>query len=343
MRELIRALSGTMTISGFETYSGDRLKSLVGSVFDECVSYPNGNYIFYRRCGKENAPLLMLDAHYDEVGMIVRGITDEGFLRVISVGGLDTRILLAGEVIIYADRELYGVVSVKAKHLQSPDESGKLPDVTELLIDTGFSKEKLTEYGVRLGTPVGYKPVPVDLLNDRIAGKGFDDKCCLAAAVKAVEKAGECGCDIALLCSCKEETSLLGGMTGAFAAEPDACIVLDVNLAHVPDTKKHETVELDGGPSVSLSAVTDRSLTKAIIDYAKEKQLKYQTVVEATSTGTNANVIPFVNEGIPTAVVSIPLRNMHTYSEVISLADCEDTAALIAGFIKEGFEKWMNS
>ncbi len=343
MRELIRALSGTMSISGFETKSRDRLKELIGGVFDECIEYPNGNYVFIKRCGRADASMIMLDAHYDEVGMIVRGITDEGFLRVIAVGGLDTRILLAGEVIIYADRELYGVVSVKAVHLQQGDEGSKLPEVTELLIDTGMSREQLINAGVKLGTAVGYKSVPVDLLNDRIAGKGFDDKCCLAAAVKAVEKAGECGCDIALLCSCKEETGLLGGMTGAYSINPDACIVLDVNLAHVPGTKEHETVKLEGGPSVSLSAVTDRSLTKAVVDYAKEKELKYQTVVEATSTGTNANIIPFINEGIPTAVVSIPLRNMHTYSEVISLTDCEDTAELIGGFIREGFEKWMNS
>jgi endoglucanase len=119
--------------------------------------------------------------------------------------------------------------------------------------------------------------------------------------------------------------------------------VLDVNLAFVPDTVRYKTVKPGDGPSVSISAVTDRSLTKAIIKYAKENDLRYQTVVEAADTGTDANSIAFVQSCIPTAVISIPLKNMHTYSEVISLGDVNDTAKLLAGFIKGGLTQWMNT
>lgn len=288
---------------------------------------------------------MLIDAHLDEIGMMVTEIKEGGFIRVTNLGGIDTRILLAGEVIIYGSEPVYGIVCVTPPHLQKPGENTKLPPVVELFIDTGFTPDILAAKGVTLGTAVGFKPVNTELLNGLIAGKGFDDKSCIAAAAGAVRllDGEDTGWDIYLLCACKEETSSLGCKTGAFDINPDCAIVLDVNLAFVPDTVRYKTVKLGDGPSVSISAVTDRSLTNAIIKYAKENELRYQTVVEATDTGTDANSIPFVRDGIPTAVIGIPLKNMHTYSEVISLDDVNDTAKLLAGFIKGGLTQWMNA
>ncbi len=347
MTELIsnlKILSAAVSISGYESYSGDTLKNLFMPYFDEFKKSVNNNFLFIKRCGKPKAPSFLIDAHYDEVGMMITEIKEKGFIRVTNLGGIDTRIMLAGEVKIYGSKKsIYGVVCVTPPHLQKPGDSKHLPEINELLIDTGYTDKELAEMGIGIGTPVGYSSQFTELLGGLFAGKSFDNKVCVAAAAEAVRllSGKELDFDIYLLCSCKEETSALGGRIGAFSINPEACIVLDVNLAHVPDTKRHETVKMGEGPSVSLSAVTDRSLTKAIIETAKENQIKYQTVVEATDTGTNANVIAFVKGGIPTAVVSIPLKNMHTYSEVISSEDAELTALLVSKFIEAGASKWM--
>lgn len=344
-KQLLLALSDMMSVSGSESRSLPALRELVLPYFDSCEEMPNGSMLFFKRCGRENAPVLMLEAHFDEIGMLVSGVTDDGFCHIVGVGGLDTRIMLAGEVIIYGDEPVYGVIPVKAPHLQQPGEDKKLPAVNDLLIDTGYTKAQLEQKGVRIGTPVGFKPVPCELLNGKLSGKGFDDKACLAAAILAVSECVDAPCDICLLCSCKEETDGLGAATGGFKVNPDACIVLDVDFAAVPDTPRHTTVKMGDGPCVSLSAVVNRSLTKAIIGCAERNDLKCQRIVEAVRTGTDADVFLAVREGIPAAVVGIPLKNMHTYSEVVSLADVDDTAALIKTFIedKEGFEKWMNA
>ena len=345
LKQALLELSGTMSISGHESCAAEKLRELYSPYFDEHYSSPNGNQVFIKRSKKEDAPRLLIDAHLDEIGMLVTEIKKEGFIRVTNLGGIDTRILLAGEVILYGSEPVYGIVCVTPPHLQKPGENSTLPPVSELLIDTGFTAGELETKGIAIGTPVGFKPVNTELLGGLIAGKGFDDKACIAAAAEAVRllDGEDTGWDIFLLCACKEETGSLGGKTGAYEINPDAAIVLDVNLAFVPDTKRHETVKLGDGPSVSISAVTDRSLTRAIINFAKEKELRCQTVVEATDTGTDANCIPFVREGIPAAVISIPLKNMHTYSEVISLADVGDTAKLLAEFIRGGLTKWMNA
>ena len=344
-KELLNALSSLMTVSGSEHRSADELYKICGSYFDEFEQMPNGNCIFIKKCGRDNAHRLLIDAHFDEIGMMVSSISDDGFCKLVPIGGLDTRIMLAGEVIIYGDEEVYGVVPVKAPHLQKPGENKKLPPANELTVDTGYTKEQLTNKGVRVGTPVGFKNVNCELLNGRLAGKGFDDKCCVAAAVMAISELRDFDCDVYLLCACKEETGMLGARTGGYKINPDAAIVLDVNFASVPDTKRHTTIKMDEGPSITLSVVTDRSLTASIINCAERNDLKLQKVVEATNTGTDATALYVVREGIPVAVVSIPLKNMHTYSEVISVKDVEDTANLLKTYIedKEGFIKWINA
>lgn len=342
-KDLLRALCSIMTISGHEYRSRDAVIELAGGLFDDYRMTPNGNFIFVKRSKRPNAPSLLLDAHYDEIGMMVAEIKDGGFLRVSSVGGLKSSILLGGEVTIYANEPLYGVVVVTPPHLQKAGESKKLPEINEIIIDTGYSKEKLAELGVTLGTPVGFPKTPVDLLGDLIADKALDDKACVAAVLKAVEEVGDdCPCDIYASLSCKEEVGGYGGLTAAFGIEPDAAIVLDVDFASVPDTPRHKTIKLGDGPAVTLSAVTDRALTRTIFNSAIKAGVKCQRVVEATGTGTNADDIALGLDGIPTAVVDIPLKNMHTYCEVVSVSDVDETARLLNAFIKDGFTEWLS-
>jgi endoglucanase len=267
--------------------------------------------------------------------MYVTDIKDGGFLTVSAIGGLDTRILQGAEVIIYGKKVIYGVIASTPPHLQKPEDEKKLCAVADLFIDTGYEKDELSQF-VRVGTPVGYKPFYTELKNERLAGKGFDNKACVACAVYALSVLSAeqlCG-DVYLLLSAHEETVRSGGaVVGGFNINPDYAMVVDVNLGATPDTKKHETVALSDGVSITLSAVTDRRLTAMTIKAAEENSIKYQKTVSPARTGTNATSINLVRCGIPVVDIGLPLRSMHTYSELISLDDAEQVANLIAAFV----------
>ena len=331
---LARSLTSGCSISGFEDGGQEALQEIRKSYFDKIEREPAGSYILTRKARKEGLPRIMLDAHMDEVGMMVTEILDGGFLRFTNIGGLDTRILQAADVTIYGKETLYGVIVSTPPHLQTGDRS-VLPAVTDLMIDTGLSKERASEL-IPIGTPVGYMYKLTELKNNRICGKGFDDKICAVALIEAVDILINNGYEgeINLLLSTKEEISR-AVVTAAYRLQPDYAIVSDVCCAWVPGSESKRKTGLGDGPEISLSAITDVRFTKKLINFAKEHEYKHTVTVEATSTGTNANDIPLVGIGIPTLLVSIPLRNMHTYSEVVSLEDVEDTAKLIAAFVKE--------
>jgi len=326
-----------MTVSGFEYLSADAVKKLAGSSYDEYFTDKVGNHVFVKRSGKENAKKILIDAHYDEIGMMVTKISKNGYLSVISVGGIDTAILSASKVYIYGKEIVPGIVAALSPHLRGQEDEDALPEITEMIIDTGIPYEKLKEI-VSLGTPVGFSPCLTELMNNNVCGKGFDNKASVAAGLDVLERlhSKNSPYDVYLLLSCKEELSLLGGRVGAFNIMPDAAIVLDVNFARTPDTKKRETIELGKGPSISFSALTDRKLTKKVIAYADTHNHPLQKIAEAGNTGTNGNVIPLTGAGVPTVVMSIPLKNMHTFAEIVNLADIDSAASLIADMLGDG-------
>lgn len=344
IREIINAVTPCMTVAGYEYRSAEVLREIFAPRFDEISCNALGSFICRKRSGKENAPNIMLDAHIDEIGMMVREIVDGGFLRVVQLGGIDTRIMAASEVWIYGERTIPGVVVSTPPHLAKPGDSAKLPAVADLLIDTGLSKDELSKI-VRIGTPVGFKTDIMPMLGEQIAGRGFDDKACVSIILRAMDllREKQLNWDVTAVFSTREEVGETGAMTASYALAPDAAIVLDVNFAIQPDVPKRRAGKIGDGPMISISAVTDRSLTDAIIDFAAESGHKLQQTVEPMSTGTNANVINTIGAGIPVAVVSLPLKNMHTPSEVISISDAEETAALLSDFIAGGLDKWNRS
>ena len=342
LESYVYGLASIMSVSGSERRCGEQLKNLLMPLFDEYRLSPAGSHILIKRCGEVNAHRLMIDTHFDEIGMMVTAIREKGFLSVTRVGGLDPRIMQGSEIVIYGKCELPGIICATPPHLMKKGEERKLTPIDDLLIDTGYSSEEAREL-IPVGSPVGFKPGILELKNRRIVSKGLDNKICTAAAVEAIRllEQYKLGWDIYLVLAAGEETTKVGARTAAFEIQPDAALVLDVNLAHVPETKPYQTVKLGGGPAVSLSAVTSRSLTRAIVAFAKEKGLKYQTVVEIMRTGTDADIVPRAATGVPTAVISIPLKNMHTSCEVVDMGDVEETSELLARFIEGGLDKWI--
>jgi len=342
LKELIFGMAGLMSVTGYTATDSDKLTKLIGGYFDEIRTDKIGNHFFIKRCGRENAPVILIDTHYDEIGMMVTDLKENGFLTVTNIGGLDTAILQAGEVIVYGKTEdgerkdIYGVVASTPPHLRKPSEANKLKDISEILIDTGYSKEELSKY-VRPGTAIGFKPKYTELQNGYIAGKAFDDKACAACAVAALSEleASDMSGDVVLQLSNFEEAGagMVGALTGAFKVEPTCALVVDVNLGRTPDTKKNETVPVGAGARIRLCPITDRRLSKALIAAAEEAGVKHQVGASGGSTGTNTNVINLAGSGIPTVDVGLPLKSMHTSSEVISLKDAESLKEIVKLFV----------
>ena len=344
LKELIFSLCSLMTVSGFEYRSYDKLKELVGEHFDEISTDRVGNVRLVKRCGKPDPAFVMIDTHFDEIGMIVTKIHDEGFLSVTSIGGLDLSIMQASDVIIYGKENIRGVIASTPPHLRKPGESEKLTELCDILIDTGYSKDELKEL-VSLGTPVGFAPVYTELLGGSVVGKSFDNKACAAAAIYALAntKKEALAADVCLLLSTHEETVNVGGVAvGGFELSPDYAMVIDVNLAKVPGTKRSETVDFGKGVSISISPITDKKLTRMTEELCKEKEIKYTRIAAPGSTGTNTPALNLAGRGVSVTDVGLPLKSMHTATEVISLSDAEELSRLVREFvcsedIKEAF------
>ena len=335
LKELIISLSGVMSVSGNERRGGEELKKLIGGVFDDYKTDALGNHLFIKKCGRPNAPRILVDTHFDEIGMMVTGIKEGGFVSVTNIGGVDTRILPASEVIIYGKEPVYGVFAAKAPHLSTAADMEKLTPLSEMLIDTGYTKEELEEL-CPLGTPVGFKPIYADLLNDRLAGKAFDDKACGACAIfgiDAVQRRDLAG-DVYFLFSAFEETGMTGARVAGFGLRPDYALVLDVTHASVPEAKDRYLPEFGSGVAVAASPITNRRLTRMVTDLCRNGNIPFTVDACPGSTGTNANVLGVSAEGIPTALCSLPLKSMHTSAEVLSLDDARALSRVVSAFIK---------
>ncbi len=337
LKEEILTLASMMSVSGFENRGTDDLRRRFGESFDEIVTDGVGNHVLLKRCGREGAPLCLIDTHFDEIGLMVTKVLDGGFLRVTQIGGLSPTVLQAADVIVYGEKTVRGVITSTPPHLRSGDEDD-LPDAEDVMIDTGYPKEELEKIAPP-GTPVGFAPAYSELLSDCLAGKSFDNKACAACAALGILRTPreKMACDVALLLSAYEETSRLGGATPvAYRLSPDYAMVIDVNLARVPDTPKYETVPLGEGVSISVSAATDRRLTALTKGLCEGAQIPHTVIAAPSSTGTNAPTIHLAGRGVPVVDVGLPLKHMHTYNEVISLADAEALTNLVEAFLCDG-------
>ncbi len=341
VKELIEKLCNIMSVTGYEYKAAEELTALVSPYFDSFYEAVGGSYVGVKKCGRENAPRLMIDAHFDEIGMIVTDIHEGGYLSFSHMGGLDRRIMAASEVYVYGKEKIYGVICSKPPHLQKPGEFKKLQKLDEMLIDTGYSKEELEKI-VSIGDGIGFYERTETLLGKRICGRSMDDKACCAAAIMAAAtiEREKMECDLYVTLSFREEESVAGGcVAAAYDIKPAAAIVTDVTFARFPGVDDYESAKMGEGPAVSLSAVTDRYITNRLIKLAEGAEMKLQRTVDATNTGTNASALTVCGDGIPTAVVSVPLSCMHTYNEIIDLGDIEAAAELfkLAACDKEFF------
>ncbi len=279
----------------------------------------------------------LLDAHADRIGLIVTAIADGGFLRVAKCGGMDARVLAAQDVTVWGRKPVYGVITSTPPHLQSAEDAGKAKDFDDILVDTGLSKEEASEL-ISPGDRITVKSPVCELMNNRISCPALDDRAGCAVIIRAAElvMADKNAPNLKLLFSAQEETGGTGAVTGSFGIDADECISVDVSFADAPDMPSKKCGKLDKGPMIGFSPVLSYEISRKLESVAKENSIPFQPELMSDATGTNADHIALSRGGIKTGLVSIPLRNMHTGVEVVSVADVENCAQLIAKYIIGG-------
>ena len=332
--EIIKAFTEVPGVSGFEHAAFDSVCKYLEStkLFDNIYTTPVSSICAVMRCGRENAPLVMCDAHLDTVGFVVTEICEGGFLRVAPIGGVAPKILQASAVNIYGKQTVTGVFGSKPPHLQAPGESEKKTEITDLFIDTGIPEDKLKET-VHVGTPIGFREPTEKLVGTRIVGASLDDRLCAAALLRALMMLDKTKLtkDVAFSFSAREETGAGGVMTVAYGLKPEYAIVSDVTNAFVPGAhKSREGVKVGGGVDICFSPKTSRRLTERAVRTAKENGVAYQLSASPGYPGTNAEDITVTRGGIPSLLFSIPLKNMHTASEIADLKDVYETSKLVS-------------
>ena len=336
--ELTIALCTAAGPAGFEEGAAEVISREIAPFVDEIKTDVMGNLIAVKRCGKENAPCLMLEAHMDEIGLIVTG-HEGGYLRFNAIGGVDPRMLPAREIKILADKPIYGVIDVMPPHALSSSDMSKALEIDKLYIDIGMDEDS-AKAAVPVGTPCVYADGAFRLGEGSICGKSLDNRSCAAIIIKTMESLAEkeLGVDIVCLFAVQEEIGLRGAVTGTFGLEPDYAIVLDVTFGKTPDVEAWKCLEMGGGPAIAAGPNTNRAFTKKIIDKALEKEIPYQIEVLPGNSGTDAWVVQTSRQGVATAIISLPLKYMHSPVETMYISDSENIIKLLGEFIADAGE-----
>lgn len=322
--------------SGFEGTVAKAAKELLEPLTDEVSVDCLGNVIGLHRCGKPGAKRLLLDAHLDEIGLIVTGI-EEGFLRFAPIGGVDPRMLPARELTILTKPEpLFGVVACLPPHVQTAADHDKSVAIEDLRVDVGMTQAQ-AEKAIPIGTPMVYRESCFRLAGDQVCGKALDDRSCFAILLRTAEllKHEDLDVDLYVMGSVQEEVTGTGATAGTNAVCPDWCVAVDVTFARTPGVSEDDALcRLHGGPAIGVGPNMTWALTDRMVAQAKAHNIPYQLEVMEGPTGTNGWHMQTCLEGIPTSVVSLPLKYMHSPIEVVSLTDMEHTAQLLAAFVK---------
>lgn len=293
----------------------------------------NGNVTGKFGTHREGLPSLLLDAHIDQIGFAVTYITDDGFIKVGNIGGIDRRLLPAQPVVVHGSRDIKGVICSVPPHLTSG--GSEVLEMDDVAIDTGLTKEELEKL-VSLGDSVTFDVTCRDLIGSRITGGALDDRCGVASILYALEllKGSDLAYNVTVLFSTQEEVGERGAKIGAFEIDPDIALAVDVSFAYAIGEEESKCGYLGKGPMIGISPSLSREISDELINTAKSADIPYQIEVMSGLTGTNADRFSVNRCGAKACTVSIPLRNMHTPVEVIDITDAEQTAKLLAAYIR---------
>ena len=336
MQNLLKRLCTAKGVSGREESICELLKNEISNYADEVTIDKNNNVI--AKIGDTSKYNIMLDAHLDEIGFVVTYIDDNGFLKVSQCGGMDYRVVQDTRFKVLCDSgEITAVACCLPPHLADGGED-KAPSADSIYLDTGLPANKVKEL-VSLGDMVAYDVTPSMLLNNRFACCSTDNRasCALLLRVAELIKENSVNTGVTFAFTSQEETFGKGAMTVAYSVYPDEAISVDVSFARQSGVSESESGELGKGGMICISPVLSRKMSDKLIAIAKDKNIPYQLEVVGGLTGTNGDKISVCRDGIPTSVVSIPQRNMHTGAEIVSIDDIESIATLLYEYISTAY------
>ena len=331
-------------ISGYEYRINEKIKDMLLEVSDEAFIDNLGNVIAVKKCGKENAKKVLIEAHIDEIGLMVKDIDENGFITIVNVGGIDPRILPSAEVIVHGDRDLKGVIGAKPPHLLADGEADKSSKMKDMAVDTGLVAHEVKAL-VKVGDSITLATEASELMGDQITGKSLDDRACAAAVItvlKNLEKV-KMDVDVYAVCAVKEEVGGFGAMTATYSINPDIAIAIDVCHGITPDNSK-DAFEVGSGVIIDIGPNIHPKISDRLISTAKEYNIKHEIEVEGGNTGTDAWVMQVIGEGIPTGLLSVPLKYMHTSVETVSVGDVKAVSDLLTFFLQNldgEMEEWL--
>lgn len=315
IREIVRAAWADMV----DDFDQDKLGSLIG----------------IKRATTPTDPprKIMLAAHMDEIGMMVRDVVD-GFIYVHRISGVDNRVMMAQPVRVHGKEPLSGVVATVPPHLLTADERKKYPTFDQLVVDVGLPADRVAEL-VQPGDLITVDVPMLELGGDLVAAKAMDDRACVAAVTACLNELQHLqhAWEVYATATVQEESGLYGARTAAQYIGPDVAIALDVTFAPQPGLNGDDLREIGSGPVLTVGANIHQKLFEQITATAKQYEIKYQTDAAPAATGTDAWAIQVAREGIPTALISVPVRNMHSPVETGSLKDIARAGRLLAHFI----------
>ena len=338
--DTLEKLSNACGVAGREDEVRSLMKKFLKPYVDEVKEDKLGNVIGIKK-GKKNAPKVMLAAHMDEIGLLVKMISKEGFIWFVKMGGIDDRILLAQKVIVYTEKgSLHGIIGSKPPHIQKEEERKKVLTYDDLFIDIGAeNREQAKKMGVKIGDPVGFDIKFAKIGTNIVIGRAFDDRVGCAVMVEAMKHLEKAECTVYAVGTVQEEVGLRGATTAAFGIYPDVGIALDVTVAgDVPGVKEIEApIKLGKGPSIEIAdmgLIAHPKVVRLLVDTAEENKIPYQLETGLPGS-TDAARISLTREGVPSGVISIPTRYIHSPSSLLRLDDAEKAVKLTAAAVQK--------
>ena len=335
LADKIKKLTNAYGVSGDEFRISKIAAELMAPYCDRVEIDDFGNVLGYRDCGIPGAKTVMLDAHIDQIGFLITEVTEEGFLRFTTVGGVDQRMLLGSELTVLTKKgPILGIVAAIPPHLQKDGDDKKSVSIPEMVVDIGMTGEQARK-AVRVGDYMAFANDAMELQGDALCGKAFDDRACLVCLLHTMDllQGKPLAVNVVVSASTKEETGFQGGISAGFKVQPDYAIAVDVTHARTGDAPQ-VIVKLGDGPNVDMGSNSNPKFAKRVIEVARAKQIPHIVTSCPAGSGTNAWPIQMQGQGVTTLVVSLPLKYMHSPVEMLRMSDVKNVGKLLAAFIE---------
>lgn len=333
VKETLFKLCKARGVSGREGEIAELLKSILAEYSHSVCLSPLGSVVAKISEPCDGYPTIMLEAHLDEVGLVVTSITDEGFLKVDKCGGVDASLLVAQEVVVCGKRDLPGVVCSIPPHLAA-NKKETAPTIDDIYIDVGMERGAVEDL-VEIGNVVSYAFRPKCLKNGRVSVKSLDNRAGVMAVLLAIDnlKSSQNKCGVEAVFSSLEETSGKGATTCGYLVNPDFAICVDVSFAKALGCPGDKCGEMGRGAMIGIAPTLDYDLSLKLRKIAESKNIPYQLEIMNGLTSTDADKICVARAGIKTGLCSIPLKYMHSPVEMVDLCDIDSAAKILENFV----------